>query len=125
MDASKKYWGNLAKEGYIQEMNKETETVSEPRNKKAVKKVNKVNKSKHKCGHCQKLIGQKVALQCESCDNLNLVECLKDIEEGRIKDFMVGSDKFYCTKCVSNVNLDTLAIEAPLAAASMDTLEEN
>ena len=30
----------------------------------------------------------------ESCENLNLVECLKDIEQGRIQDFMVGNDKF-------------------------------
>jgi hypothetical protein len=74
METTKQYWGNLANEGYLQEVNREAETANDSRNKKAAKKVTKA-KPKHKCGHCQKMIGQKVALQCESCDNLNLVEC--------------------------------------------------
>ena len=41
---------------------------------------------------------------------MNLVECLKDIEEGRIQDFIAGDDKFYCNKCISAIDVDTLAI---------------
>ena len=40
------------------------------------------------------------------------MECLKDIEEGRIKDFVIGKDKLYCNKCVSQIDIDTLAIES-------------
>ena len=63
-------------------------------------------KDKGKCGHCQKTIGQKVAIQCEHCLNMNLVECLKDIEEGRIQDFIAVDDKFYCNKCISTIDVD-------------------
>ena len=41
---------------------------------------------------------------------MNLVECLKDIEEGRIQDFIAVDDKFYCNKCISTIDVDTLAI---------------
>ena len=36
---------------------------------------------------------------------MNLVECLKDIEEGRIQDFIAVDDKF-----ISTIDVDTLLI---------------
>ena len=108
VEASKQYWSNLAKIGYLEEVKKD-------------KKV--VKGSKNKCGHCNKTIGQKVAIQCESCDNLNLVECLRDIEEGRINDFIAGKDTFYCNKCVLAIDVDTLAVDSS-GAREVVTLEE-
>ena len=105
IEASKAYWSDLAKEGYLQERKKEKE-VAKTREDAQINK----NVRHKKCGHCEKVIGKKVALQCMNCNNMNLVECLKDIEEGRIEDFKIGNDKFFCNKCISNINPDTLAI---------------
>ena len=127
VEVHKTYWSNLAKEGLAMEVEKESQAVKEPAKKKQMtKKGAKVNKTqtKNKCGHCEKLVGQKIALQCENCENLNLVECLKDLEAGRIQDFKVGKDKFYCTKCVSSINIDTLAIESVPMDTPPNTLEE-
>ena len=116
IEASKAYWSDLAKEGYLQERKKEKE-VTKTREDAQINK----NVRHKKCGHCEKVIGKKVALQCMNCNNMNLVECLKDIEEGRIEDFKIGNDKFFCNKCISNINPDTLAIES---SEQTNTLEE-
>ena len=81
--------------------------------------------SKSKCAHCQKIVGQKIVLQCENCNNLNLVECLKDIEEGRIQDFLVRKDTFYCTNCVSRIDIETLAIESVSNNADSSQVDES
>ena len=122
IETSKSFWSGLAKEGYFQEVNKEKEIIK--RKQGTEMKINRNEKPK-KCGHCQKMIGKKVALQCISCNNMNLVECLKDIELNRIEDFKMGHDKFYCSRCVSNVNPDSLSIEASdNTNETVNTLEE-
>ena len=69
-------------------------------------------KGKCGCGHCQKSIGSKIAIQCEGCKNLNLVECLSNISENKLKDFTLGNDNFICGKCVlTNVDYETLSLE--------------
>jgi hypothetical protein len=52
------------------------------------------NKPKKKCADCNKLVGARAAIQCEGCNNVNLIECLSSISENRIKDFTMGYDKF-------------------------------
>ena len=46
---------------------------------------------------------------------MSLIECLSSISENRIKDFTLGKDKFTCTKCVMNVDHETLNLPALMA----------
>ena len=80
--ATKEFWSNLAQQGYAEELKKG--------GVKAKAKFGKTNTpqkviSKPKCDHCNKLIGTKVAVQCEACNTLTLVECLTCLSEDRIK----------------------------------------
>ena len=90
VDGSKVFWGRLAKEGYAQEIKKDVVKSKANPGKTNTKKTN----VKDKCSDCQKVIGNKVAIQCDGCNNMNLVECLASISENRIKDFTMGKEKF-------------------------------
>ena len=63
---SKQYWTNLARKGL------EFENSSE---------VARSTRNGSKCGHCEKKVGKRATIQCKTCFNLNLVECLSDISE--------------------------------------------
>ena len=99
---------------YVQELNKDGNQVKgkgKGRGKNTTKNKPK-EKPKEKCADCHKFVGTRAAIQCEGCNNLNLIECLSNISENRIKDFKMGRDKFVCSKCVMKVDTDTLTLEA-------------
>ena len=64
---SKLFWKNLAQKGLDME--------------EKASNVSKNTRSGSKCGHCQRKIGKKGTVQCRSCFNINLVECITDISE--------------------------------------------
>ena len=116
VEKTKIFWGNLAKTGYEQELKKDGAKGKGNGKGKGKGKgaMNTPAKGKGKCGcgHCQKSIGSKIAIQCEGCKNLNLVECLSNISENKLKDFTLGNDNFICGKCVlTNVDYETLSLE--------------
>ena len=90
VDEVKKYWTDLARKGYENEEKKDTAAKKN--------KMNKTKGSKAKCDHCMKIVGKKLVLQCKSCLNVNMEECLTNIEEGRLRDFRMGNDEFVCNK---------------------------
>ena len=116
---SKEYWGKLAHQGYVEQLKK---GGAQPKNKTRFGRKNTPQKSniRSKCDHCNKLIGSKVAIQCDGCNNMNLVECLTCISDDRIQDFTLGKDKFICNKCVMQVDTETLNIAPALTHESLD-----
>ena len=118
VQGTKDYWGKLAEEGFAQELKKTTI------NGKGKAKGGKNAKGgvKPKCNHCDKIIGKKVAIQCDGCKNMNLVECLTSIPEDRMKDFKLGNDKFVCRKCVMGV-ADVVPADAPYESAGTQDIK--
>ena len=96
VDKSKTYWKNLAKKGLEWEMKNSN--------------IAKNTRGETKCGHCEKKIGKKASIQCSVCNTMNIVECLTDISESRLRDFCVGNDTFTCNKCIKHIDVETLSI---------------
>ena len=110
IEKSKLFWKDLAEKGYNIEKKKDMKPKS--------------SKVKPKCDHCNKQVGTKVALQCHSCSNLNLIECLSNLETGRIEDFRVGNDTFICNKCIPHVDVDTLNAPKPIEQVTDEDVDE-
>jgi hypothetical protein len=112
IEKSKEYWGEMAREGYVEELKK-----GKGKGKKVAGKSSKGQaKPKTKCSDCQKAIGDRLAIQCNGCDNSTLVDCLTNISKNRIADFTVGKENFICNKCVPNINVETLTLNTTTEA---------